>query len=136
MLYKNYQLRRGKLRVLDILTSSFTSASTHKLRMSEVSISSSHPPLIPNCLQITSMSVPKGAENLPNPGPLTPSQRELVKATAPILMEHGTAITKCFYKQMLDGNPELKNVFNHSKQQAQLSLLRLSTHSDSLFSAR
>ncbi|EIW76346.1 globin-like protein [Coniophora puteana RWD-64-598 SS2] len=63
------------------------------------------------------MGIPSGIDGLPNPGPLTESQKKLVKATAPILEENGTTITKRFYKQMLDGNPELKNVFNHSKQQ-------------------
>ncbi|EKM52474.1 uncharacterized protein PHACADRAFT_260907 [Phanerochaete carnosa HHB-10118-sp] len=54
--------------------------------------------------------------NLPNPG-LTEAQKKLVKSTAPILEQHGEAITKLFYKQMLERNPELRNNFNHSKQQ-------------------
>lgn len=57
------------------------------------------------------------ADNLPNPGPLTEAQRKLVKATVPVLEQHGDAITSLFYKQMLEANPELRNVFNHSKQQ-------------------
>ncbi|GJE89079.1 flavohemoglobin [Phanerochaete sordida] len=53
---------------------------------------------------------------LPNPG-LTEAQKKLVKSTAPVLEQHGGAITKLFYKQMLEHYPELRNVFNHSKQQ-------------------
>ena len=53
---------------------------------------------------------------LPNPGPLTVEQRKLIKATVPILVEHGTTITRHFYGAMLDAHPELKNVFSHSKQ--------------------
>lgn len=69
------------------------------------------------------MAITKAGESLPNPGPLSESQRKLVKSTAPILVQHGTAITKHFYKQMLEGNPALKNVFNHSKQQVRLVTL-------------
>lgn len=64
----------------------------------------------------TNTSAEPGA-SLPNPGPLTEAQKQLVKSTAPILAQHGGEITKRFYKQMLDRNPVLKNVFNHSKQQ-------------------
>ena len=47
---------------------------------------------------------------------LTPRQIELVKATVPVLREHGVALTSHFYKRMLGGNPELKNVFNQAHQ--------------------
>lgn len=47
---------------------------------------------------------------------LTPRQIELIKATVPVLREHGVALTSHFYKRMLDGNPELKNVFNQAHQ--------------------
>ncbi|KAB7652927.1 NO-inducible flavohemoprotein [Sutterella faecalis] len=47
---------------------------------------------------------------------LTPRQIELIKATVPVLREHGVALTSHFYKRMLNGNPELKNVFNQSHQ--------------------
>ncbi|KAI0085858.1 hemoglobin [Irpex rosettiformis] len=56
-------------------------------------------------------------KTLPNPPPLTDHQKELIKATVPVLEQHGTEITKVFYKTMLGENPELRNVFNHSKQQ-------------------
>lgn len=57
---------------------------------------------------------------MPNPGPLSEAQKKLVKSTAPVLEQHGGEITKRFYKQMLEKNPELKNIFNHSKQQVRL----------------
>ncbi|KAL7283859.1 hypothetical protein ACG7TL_003299 [Trametes sanguinea] len=59
----------------------------------------------------------ESSEGLPRPTPLTPDQRKLISATVPILAEHGVTITKLFYKQMLDANPDLRNVFSHSKQQ-------------------
>ncbi|KAI0636376.1 bacterial hemoglobin [Trametes polyzona] len=59
----------------------------------------------------------ESGDNLPHPPPLTPEQRKLISATVPILAEHGVTITSLFYKQMLEANPELRNVFSHSKQQ-------------------
>ncbi|KAI0771086.1 bacterial hemoglobin [Trametes elegans] len=59
----------------------------------------------------------ESSDDLPHPPPLTPEQRKLITATVPILAEHGVTITKLFYKQMLDANPDLRNVFSHSKQQ-------------------
>lgn len=47
---------------------------------------------------------------------LTPRQIELIKATVPVLREHGVALTSHFYKRMLGGNPELLNVFNRAHQ--------------------
>lgn len=47
---------------------------------------------------------------------LTARQKELVKATVPILREHGVALITHFYKRMLTGNPELQNVFNNAHQ--------------------
>lgn len=41
---------------------------------------------------------------------------EIIKSTVPVLQEHGEAITKHFYKIMLDNEPELKNVFNQTNQ--------------------
>ncbi|BAC12247.1 flavohemoglobin [Oceanobacillus iheyensis HTE831] len=41
---------------------------------------------------------------------------EIIKATVPVLKEHGEAITKHFYKILLENNPELKNVFNQTNQ--------------------
>lgn len=42
--------------------------------------------------------------------------REIVKSTVPVLKEHGTAITKSFYRQMFHDHPELKNIFNQTNQ--------------------
>ncbi|KAI1434012.1 globin-like protein [Xylaria sp. CBS 124048] len=50
------------------------------------------------------------------PTPLTPAQIATVKATAPALKQHGLTITNLFYKNMLNGNPELRNVFNTTDQ--------------------
>ena len=47
---------------------------------------------------------------------LTPRQIELIKATVPVLREHGVAVTSHFYKRMLSGNPEVKNLFNQAHQ--------------------
>lgn len=40
----------------------------------------------------------------------------LVKATVPVLQQHGEAITRHFYQRMLDGHPELKAFFNEAHQ--------------------
>jgi nitric oxide dioxygenase len=48
---------------------------------------------------------------------ITTAQKELIKATVPILKEHGVALTTHFYQRMLTHNPELKNVFNMGNQQ-------------------
>ena len=40
--------------------------------------------------------------------------RELVKATIPVLKEHGVALTTYFYQRLFRHNPELKNIFNQS----------------------
>ena len=66
------------------------------------------------------MAIAPGAEDLPNPGPLTEGQRKLIKATVPVLEQHGDEITRVFYKEMLEANPILRNVFNHTKQQVRL----------------
>lgn len=42
--------------------------------------------------------------------------RNIVKATVPVLQEHGEAITKHFYQRMLSEKPELKNYFNMTNQ--------------------
>lgn len=47
---------------------------------------------------------------------LSAEQKEIVKSTAPVLSEHGIAITSHFYKRMLDNHPELKNIFNSAHQ--------------------
>jgi nitric oxide dioxygenase len=48
--------------------------------------------------------------------PLTPSQVQIIKATVPVLAEHGSTITTKFYADMLTAYPELKNVFNNTHQ--------------------
>jgi hemoglobin-like flavoprotein len=53
-----------------------------------------------------------------------------VKGSAPVLAEHGTAITRRFYGQMLDAHPELKNLFNHSSQVVRHSCYRTSSLCD------
>ncbi len=41
---------------------------------------------------------------------------ETVKATVPVLAEHGTAITSRFYQLLFTNHPELKNIFNQTNQ--------------------
>lgn len=41
---------------------------------------------------------------------------EIVKSTAPVLEQHGEAITKVFYKRLFKNHPELKDVFNMTNQ--------------------
>lgn len=48
---------------------------------------------------------------------LTQSVRDTIKATVPVLADHGGAIIVRFYQNMLDEYPELKNVFNMAHQQ-------------------
>ena len=43
-------------------------------------------------------------------------QKELVKATVPVLKESGSALIHYFYQRMLSGNPELKDIFNAGNQ--------------------
>lgn len=40
-----------------------------------------------------------------------------VKETAPVLAEHGEAITTLFYQKMFANHPELKNIFNMANQE-------------------
>ena len=47
---------------------------------------------------------------------MTNEQKDLVRATVPVLREHGVALTTYFYNRMLTHNPELKNVFNSANQ--------------------
>ncbi|RDW67267.1 flavohemoprotein [Aspergillus mulundensis] len=47
---------------------------------------------------------------------LTPEQIPLIKATVPVLQEHGATITKLFYDNMLNAHPELHSVFNVSNK--------------------
>ncbi len=41
---------------------------------------------------------------------------QVVKATAPVLAEHGETITQHFYQHMFSQNPELLNIFNATNQ--------------------
>lgn len=43
---------------------------------------------------------------------------EVVKSTVPALREHGITITKTFYKNMFEQNPEVKPFFNMTKQES------------------
>lgn len=47
---------------------------------------------------------------------LDPQKLEIIKATLPIVKEHGEAITKQFYKRMFKQHPELLNIFNQTHQ--------------------
>lgn len=58
---------------------------------------------------------------------MTNEQKQLVKATVPVLREHGVLLTTHFYNRMFQHNPELKNMFNmgnqqNSKQQTALAM--------------
>jgi nitric oxide dioxygenase len=48
---------------------------------------------------------------------LTQQNKDTVKATAPVLAEHGYDIIKHFYRHLLAAHPELKNVFNMRHQE-------------------
>lgn len=41
---------------------------------------------------------------------------DTVKATVPVLAEHGESITKRFYQLLFQNHPELKNIFNQTNQ--------------------
>ncbi len=47
---------------------------------------------------------------------LTEAQRSIIRATVPVLQEHGEAITKHFYQSLFEAHPELLNVFNKANQ--------------------
>lgn len=64
---------------------------------------------------------------------------DTVKATAPVLAEHGLAIVQRFYDRLFDAHPELKNLFNmrhqeHGEQQRALAhaVYAYATHIDNL----
>jgi nitric oxide dioxygenase len=48
--------------------------------------------------------------------PLTSEQVQIIKATVPVLAQHGETITTKFYADMLEAHPELRNVFNNTHQ--------------------
>lgn len=47
---------------------------------------------------------------------VSPKTLAIVKATVPVLEEHGTAITTVFYKNMFNEHPELLDIFNETNQ--------------------
>lgn len=47
---------------------------------------------------------------------LSPEQIQLIKATVPVLQQHGTDITTVFYNNMLTAHPELNSVFNNANK--------------------
>lgn len=47
---------------------------------------------------------------------MLPEQIALIKATVPVLVEHGNTITTVFYRNMLQAHPELNTVFNTPNQ--------------------
>jgi nitric oxide dioxygenase len=61
---------------------------------------------------------------------LTQQARDTVKATAPVLAQHGYDIIKHFYRSMLGSHPELKNVFNmrHQERGQQQEALARAVH--------
>ncbi|GEN53141.1 flavohemoprotein [Halobacillus faecis] len=44
--------------------------------------------------------------------------KKTIKATVPVLAEHGEAITTHFYKRMFEDHPQLKHIFNQTHQRA------------------
>lgn len=50
---------------------------------------------------------------------MTTDQKNLVKATVPVLKENGVALTSHFYNRMFVHNPELKHIFNMGNQKNQ-----------------
>ncbi|MBC7567238.1 MAG: NO-inducible flavohemoprotein [Pedobacter sp.] len=49
---------------------------------------------------------------------MTDEQKQWITATVPFLKEHGVLLTKHFYQNMFEHNPELKNMFNMSNQES------------------
>ncbi|WP_338779402.1 NO-inducible flavohemoprotein [Metabacillus sp. FJAT-52054] len=47
---------------------------------------------------------------------LSEKTKSIVQSTVPVLIQHGTAITSCFYKNLFTDHPELLNLFNQSNQ--------------------
>ncbi|WP_244817366.1 NO-inducible flavohemoprotein [Caballeronia sp. Lep1P3] len=48
---------------------------------------------------------------------LTQRTKDIVKATAPVLAQHGYSIIQRFYSRLFEAHPELKNVFNMAHQE-------------------
>ncbi|KAF1808190.1 globin-like protein [Eremomyces bilateralis CBS 781.70] len=49
---------------------------------------------------------------------LSPEQITIIKATVPVLAEHGKTVTSLFYKNVLNDNPALRNIFSHTHQES------------------
>lgn len=72
----------------------------------------------------TSATEPNAASNvddtaafeLPQSAPLPASQLALIKATVPVLQQHGEAITKEMYSTLIAAHPELRDIFSHTSQ--------------------
>jgi nitric oxide dioxygenase len=47
---------------------------------------------------------------------LTPSHRNAIQASLPVVVAHATAITGRFYERLFEANPELRNLFNQGNQ--------------------
>ena len=47
---------------------------------------------------------------------LSPETIATVKATAPVLVEHGETLTRHFYRRMFEGDPAVRSLFNPSHQ--------------------
>ncbi|TKA25470.1 hypothetical protein B0A50_06337 [Salinomyces thailandicus] len=47
---------------------------------------------------------------------LTLEQIHIIRATVPVLQQHGNSITSLFYRTMINENPDLRNIFNHANQ--------------------
>lgn len=58
---------------------------------------------------------------------LSEQTRNIVKATVPVLEQHGTTITTVFYRNMLSEHKELLNIFNKTNQSRGLQPTALAT---------
>lgn len=56
------------------------------------------------------------ALELPQAAPLSASQLALIKATVPVLQQHGEAITKEMYSTLIAAHPGLRDIFSHTSQ--------------------
>ena len=68
------------------------------------------------CKDTRSLQNTHSSSNTTNQMSLTIEQVKIIKATVPILKEHGTDVTKLFYQTVLEEHPELNNVFNQTNQ--------------------
>jgi nitric oxide dioxygenase len=49
---------------------------------------------------------------------IKPESIAVIKATVPVLQQHGEALTRLFYQRLFENNPEVKVFFNQAHQQA------------------